>query len=75
MKTLLSVIAILVAILAWVVAVVDYTLAKIAVFPRAHLVPARTFFATFYATRAYLNGYPVDLNSFRLRDYPRRQLF
>ena len=75
MKTLLSIIAFLVAVLAWIGAIADYTLAKIVVFPRPHLVPVRTFFAAFYATRAYLNGYPVDLNSFRFRDYPRRQLF
>lgn len=75
MKTLLLLPSLLVAIIAWAGAVVDFTLAKISEIPRPYLVPGRTFLAAFRTCQAYLSGQPLDLQTFRIRDYPRHKVF
>jgi hypothetical protein len=75
MKTLLSLTSFLVATIAWVGAVIDMSLAKIAHTPRPYLVPARTFFAVYRVTQAYLRGDPLNLRTFRIREYPRPNHF
>lgn len=75
MKVLLFLPSLLVAIIAWAGAVVDFTLAKISEIPRPYLVPGRTFFAAFRTSQAYMMGQPLDLQTFRIRDYPRHKVF
>ena len=70
-KTLFSLASFLVATVAWVVAVADFSLARVFEFRRPYLVPRRTFFAAYRASRDYLTGQPLNLHTFRIRDYPR----
>lgn len=75
MKILFSIASFLVAVLAWCLAVLDYSLARMSEVPRSYLVPGRTFFATYRTTRAFLMGEPMNLETFRIRDYPRHKFF
>lgn len=73
MKTLCFLASLLVAVVAWLGAVIDFSLARLADSRRAHLVPGRTFFATYRICRAYLMREPINLQTFRIRDYPRQK--
>lgn len=75
MKTLLSLPSFLLAAVAWVGAVVDYSLAKVSATPRAYLVPGRTFYAAYRTCLAYLMKEPIDFRTFRIREYPRHKCF
>ena len=74
-KALFSLVSFVVAVIAWFVAAADFILAKLSDAPRPYLVPGRTFFAAYRATRAYLSGQPMNLHTFRIRDYPRYKYF
>lgn len=75
MKALFFLASLLVALVAWAAAVVDSTFAWLVESPRSHLVPGRTFFAAYRICRAYLMREPINLQTFRIRDYPRQKGF
>lgn len=75
MKALLFIASFLVAVVAWAAAVVDCLLARISEIPRPYLVPTRTFYAAYRASRAYLTGQRIDWQTFRIREYPRPKYF
>lgn len=75
MKALVFLISLLAACIAWTGALVDFVLANVSDLPRPHLVPGRTFIAAYRITRAYLLGEPLQLQTFRFREYPRQKCF
>lgn len=60
----------LLALVAWLVAVVDFMLANISELPRPYLLPARVFRAAHYAIRAFIFGRRVRLQPFRIWRFP-----
>ncbi len=71
MKILFSLVSFLVAVAAWFGAVLDFLFAKLSDIPRPYLVPARTFLAAYRLSRAYLMGQRLDMQTFRIREYPQ----
>jgi hypothetical protein len=75
MKALYVLASLVLAVLAWAGATVDFLLARISELPRPYLVPGRTFHAVFRITYSYLCRRPLHTETFRIREYPRYRTF